>query len=53
MTILYCRLLDLREEYFTGMTDEELGNFYALLEVDKLYSSDDLISMMSAFYDIE
>lgn len=53
MTQLMCRLVDLREEYFTGMTNEELSEVHALLGAsDKIvYTSDELIEFMGNYYD--
>ena len=51
MKMLYLRILDLREEYFSGCSDAEVYEFYKSLKDDKEYTSDELITLMGEFFD--
>lgn len=57
MTILMCRLVDLREEYFSGMTIFQLSDVYQALECKSKdcswITSEALIDFMGAYYDGE
>ena len=51
-SMLYLRILDLREEYFSGFSNEEMYEFYKTLDVNtEYYSSDELITLMGEFFD--
>lgn len=51
MDDLYCRLLDLRDEYFSGMDNTQVAHLWVELDEDKEYTSDELIDIMGEFYD--
>ena len=52
MSLLFLRMIELKEEYFNKLTLEDLCLFHdSLNEHIKYYSSDLLISMMAAYED--
>jgi len=48
---LFTRLLELREEYFCGMTSNQLYSFYETLDLRQEYSSGALIRLMASYVD--
>jgi hypothetical protein len=49
--LLFIRLLELREEYFCGMTNRQVYSFYRTLDTEHEYSSNELIRLMASYVD--
>ena len=51
MSLLYCRLQELRYEYFNKLTNKELYSFYLLLDQAIEYTSEELIQRLAKYED--